>query len=331
MSFTIAVSGANSQSGKAVLELIEERNIPASKVIALAVNAQPGQEVSYGEDGVADLKDITGFDFAGVDFLINAGGTDMAKSFIPKARKAGTKCIDISSAFRMDMDVPLVVGDVNPETIKDSGLVAGPNCMVTGIAAALKPLHDLGKLSRVHIATYQSVSGVGKAAMDELFNQTRSIFMADPQKGTEFPKQIAFNVIPQIGKFLDDRTTEEELSVKAETKKILDTKLKVTATCVRVPVFVGHAAAVHIELEKEVSAIDALAKLRETRGVTVIDLENDELEYMTPEEVQGENDVYVSRVREDSAADNGLALWVVLDNVHRGLALNAVQILEAMV
>lgn len=330
MTKTIAIIGAKGLAGQSVLELIGERAVRCGQVYALALKTSGGEEVSYGDEGVLPLLDAANFDFSKANIVINAGGS-AAADYLMKARKAGARVIDMSSKFRLDMDTPLIVPEVNGEKIGDHGLISGPNCMVTGIAAALKPLDDLAGLVRVHAVTFQSVSGVGKPAMDELFNQTRSIFVGEMNKGTEFPKQIAFNVQPQIGQFMDDRGTEEEWSIKAETKKILGGKFKMTVTATRVPVFIGHAAALHVEFAKDISAVSALEALRKSRGVAVIDLENEELEYMTQAEVAGENDVYVSRVREDSSMENGLALWVVLDNIHRGLALNAVQILEKII
>lgn len=330
MAHKIAVIGATNQTGREVLTVIDERNVPVEKLYAVDINSQFGQEVSYGEDSVITVEKLESFDFSKVDVVINASGSAKAQDIASKAKAAGARLIDISSAYRMDPDTPLIVPDVNGSSIKDQSIIASPNCMVTGITAALKPLHDIAGINRIHAVTYQSVSGAGKDAMDELFNQTRAIFVADPIEPNLFPKQIAFNVIPQIGKFMDDRQTSEEFAIKAETKKILGTKIKVTATAVRVPIFVGHSAALHLDFDKEISALDALEALRQTRGITVIDLENEELEYMTPQEVQGEDDVYVSRIREDSGAENGLCLWISLDNIHRGLAVNAVQILELL-
>ncbi len=333
MGYKIAVVGATGNVGRELLNIIDERKIPVEKLHALASSRSVGREVSYGEDhNTLPVESLEHFDFSKVDFVLSSAGGEVAKEFAPKAAKAGAIVIDNSSAFRMDPNVPLVVPEVNAEALKThQGIIANPNCSTIQLMVALKPIHDKAKVKRVVVSTYQSVSGAGKAAMDELFNQTRSVFVAETMKGTEFPKQIAFNVIPQIDSFMDDRSTKEEWKMKAETMKILGKDVKLVATCVRVPVFIGHAVAAHIETENEISAIEAMELFRSTAGITLIDLENEELEYMTPQEIQGEDDVYISRVREDSTVDNGLAFWCVADNLRKGAALNAVQILERLI
>jgi aspartate-semialdehyde dehydrogenase len=257
----------------------------------------------------------------------------VSAEFAPKAAKAGAIVIDNTSHFRMDPDVPLVVPEVNPQALKDFGkknIIANPNCSTIQMVVALKPLHDLAVIKRVVVATYQSVSGAGKAAMDELFAQTRSIYMNQPDAPQQFPKQIAFNVIPQIDVFMDDGMTKEEWKMVAETKKILDPRIKISASCVRVPVFIGHAEMVNVEFEKEISAKDAKRALSKAPGITLIDLES-EMEYITPHEIVGEDAVFVSRLREDPTVENGLNFWCVTDYLRKGAALNAVQIAERMI
>ena len=327
----IAVVGATGNVGREILNILDERNIEHSAIHAVASQRSAGSEVSFGDTGVLKVQDLATFDFSQVDYVLSSAGGEAAKSFAPRAAKAGAIVIDNSSAFRMDPDVPLVVPEVNSDALKShKGIIANPNCSTIQLMVALKPLHVEAQINRVVVSTYQSVSGAGKDGMDELFNQTRSVFVAEDMAPHTFPKRIAFNAIPQIDSFMDDRSTKEEWKMKAETKKILDPKIKLVATCVRVPVFVGHAVAAHIEFEREISAIKAMDILRRSPGVTLIDLEHEELEYITPQECQGEDTVYVSRVREDSTVDSGLALWVVSDNLRKGAALNSVQILETL-
>lgn len=333
MGYKLAVVGATGNVGREVLNILHERNFPADEVYALASSRSVGREVSYGNK---DLKihDLANFDFSKVDIVLSSPGAKVSAEFAPRAAKAGAVVIDNTSHFRMDPDVPLVVPEVNPEALegfRKRNIIANPNCSTIQMVVALKPLHDIAKIKRVVVSTYQSVSGSGKAAMDELFNQTKSLYMNEDPKPTEYPKRIAFNVIPQIDKFMDDHMTKEEWKMVVETKKILDKNIKLCANCVRVPVFVGHSEMVNVEFENEISASQAIAAWREFEGVTVVDLDNEELEYVTPEEIQGEDNVFVSRVREDTSVENGLNFWCVADNLRKGAALNAVQIAEALV
>ena len=292
-----------------------------------------GKEVSYGEDKVLKVQDLANFDFKGTDIVLSSPGAKVSAEYSPKAAKAGAVVIDNTSHFRTDPDVPLVVPEVNPEAIAGftkKGIIANPNCSTIQMVTALKPLHDLAGIRRVVVATYQSVSGSGKESMEELFNQTRAIYVNDPIEKRKFTKQIAFNVIPHIDVFMDDGSTKEEWKMVVETKKILDPNIKVTATCVRVPVFIGHGEAVNIEFERPISAEKARKVLKEAPGITVIDHRRDE-GYVTPEECAGEDPVYVSRIREDPTVENGLSIWVVADNLRKGAALNTVQIAEVLV
>ncbi|HNQ92436.1 MAG TPA: aspartate-semialdehyde dehydrogenase [Alphaproteobacteria bacterium] len=332
MSYKVAVVGASGNVGREMLNILNERGFPVSEVHAVASSRSAGQEISFGDNDIK-IEDLAKFDFKGIDIVLSSPGAKISAEFAPKAAAAGAVVIDNTSHFRTDPDVPLVVPEVNPHAIADykkKGIIANPNCSTIQMVVTLKPLHDAAKIKRVVVSTYQSVSGGGKDAMDELFNQTRGVFMnatPDPQK---FKKQIAFNVIPQIDVFMDDRRTKEEWKMDVETKKILDPKIKVCANCVRVPVFIGHAEMVNVEFERELSALDAMALLQKTRGVTVIDLETD-MEFVTPVEIQGEDNVFVSRLRDDPTVDNGLNFWCVADNLRKGAALNAVQIAEVLV
>jgi aspartate-semialdehyde dehydrogenase len=331
MSHKIAIIGAANHVGRELLAVIEERRVGLDTLYAVELTAQPGQEVSYGEDSALPVVKLDGFDFSKVTVVINLAGLKVAKEIAMKVKAAGAVFIDGSSAFRMDPDVPLIVSDVNGKDVAThKGVIAMPHPAVVGLAAALAPLHAKAQINRIHATIMQSVSAVGQRAMDELFNQTRAIFMANPIENTEFPKQMAFNLIPQTAPFMDDRGTEDEFQIKGETKKILKGKMGITISSVRVPVFVGHSAMVHIDCDKEISAVEAIEALRQTRGIAVIELENEELEFMTPEEINGEDDVYVSRIREDSAGENGLCLWVCFDNIHKGVALNLVNVLEKL-
>jgi aspartate-semialdehyde dehydrogenase len=289
--------------------------------------------MSYGENRVLKVQDLALFDFKGTDIVLSSPGAKVSAEYGPKAAKAGAGVIDNTSHFRMDPDVPLVVPEVNPEAIvgfTKKGIIANPNCSTIQMVVALKPLHDLAGLKRVVVATYQSVSGAGKEAMDELFNQTRAIFVNDPVQPGKFTKQIAFNVIPHIDDFMDSGETKEEWKLMVETKKILDPKIKVTATCVRVPVFVGHGEAVNMEFERPVTVEEAREALNDAPGVVVVDHRKDE-GYVTPEECAGEDAVYVSRIRDDATVENGLSMWVVSDNLRKGAALNTVQIAEVLI
>jgi aspartate-semialdehyde dehydrogenase len=332
MGFKVAVVGATGNVGREMLTTLEERNFPADEVVALASSASVGKEVSYGEDDVLRVQALDNFDFKGIDIVLSSPGGKVSARFAPRAAKAGAVVIDNTSYWRMDPDVPLVVPEVNPQAIagyEKRGIIANPNCSTIQMVVALKPLHDLARIKRVVVATYQSVSGAGRAAMDELFGQTRAIYVNDPVKPEEFTKQISFNVIPHIDVFMDDGSTREEWKMAVETRKILDPDITVTATCVRVPVFIGHAEAVNVEFERPLSEDRARTALRDAPGVVVVDHRADE-GYVTPAEAAGEDAVYVSRIRRDPTVPHGLNLWVVADNLRKGAALNAVQIAEIL-
>ncbi|MEQ1489494.1 MAG: aspartate-semialdehyde dehydrogenase [Terricaulis sp.] len=331
MGLRVAVVGATGTVGREMLTILSERLFPADEVIALASRKSTGTEVSYG-DKTLKVKDLEQFDFTGVDLVLMSAGGSVSKEWSPKIGAMGAVVIDNSSAWRMDPRVPLIVPEVNPDAISGYdklNIIANPNCSTAQLVVALKPLHDKAKIKRVVVATYQSVSGAGREAMDELWNQTKKLYVGDEIVPEEFPKQIAFNVIPHGGDFMDDGYTTEEWKIEVETKKILDPKIKLTATSVRVPVFVGHSEAVNIEFENEISADEAREILREAPGVMVIDKHEDG-GYATPLDCVGEFATYVSRIREDHTIDNGLSLWVVSDNLRKGAALNAVQIAELM-
>ena len=331
MGLRVAVVGATGTVGREMLTILEERLFPADEVIALASRRSVGKEVSYG-DKTLKSKDLETFDFTGVDLVLMSAGGAVSKEWSPKIGAMGAVVIDNSSAWRMDPRVPLIVPEVNPDAIAGYdklNIIANPNCSTAQLVVALKPLHDRAKIKRVVVATYQSVSGAGREAMDELWNQTKKLYVGDEIVPEQFPKQIAFNVIPHGGDFMDDGYTTEEWKIEVETKKILDPKIKLTATCVRVPVFVGHSEAVNIEFENEITADDARDLLRESPGLMVIDSREDG-GYATPLDCVGEFATYVSRIREDHTVENGLSLWVVSDNLRKGAALNAVQIAELM-
>ena len=333
MGYRIVVAGATGNVGREVLAILAEREFPYDEIAAVASSRSQGDEIEIGDTGkTVKCQNIENFDWSGWDMAIFAIGSDATAIHAPKAAAAGCVVIDNSSLYRMDPDVPLIVPEVNPEAIDGyakRNIIANPNCSTAQMVVALKPLHDAATIKRVVVATYQSVSGAGKAGMDELWNQTRQIFVGDEKDVQKFTKQIAFNVIPHIDKFLDDGSTKEEWKMVAETKKILDPKIKVTATCVRVPVFVGHSEAINIEMEKELSAEDAQRLLREAPGVMLVDKREDG-GYITPVECVGDYATFVSRVRDDSTVDNGLSLWCVSDNLRKGAALNAVQIAELL-
>jgi aspartate-semialdehyde dehydrogenase len=333
MGFKVAVVGATGNVGREILTTLAEREFPADEVVALASSRSVGAQVSFGEDDVLDVQALDTFDFRGTDIVLSSPGSKVSAGFAPRAAKAGAVVIDNTSQFRMDPDVPLVVPEVNPQAIaqyEKRGIIANPNCSTIQMVVALKPLHDLAQIKRVVVATYQSVSGAGRAVMDELFSQTRSVYVADPIKPELLTKQIAFNVIPHIDVFMDDGSTKEEWKMAVETRKILDPDIAVTATCVRVPVFIGHAEAVNIEFERPISEAEARQALRDARGITVVDHRADE-GYVTPAEAAGEDAVYVSRIRRDPTVKHGLNLWVVADNLRKGAALNAVQIAEVLI
>jgi len=335
MGYRVVVVGATGNVGREMLNILAERAFPIDEIAAVASPRSTGSEIEFGETGqMLKVKNIEHFDFTGWDIALFAAGSGPTKTYAPKAASQGCVVIDNSSLYRMDPDVPLIVPEVNPDAIdgyKARNIIANPNCSTAQMVVALKPLHDVAKIRRVVVATYQSVSGAGKDGMDELFEQTRSIFMpaGEMRPPVKFTKQIAFNVIPHIDVFLDDGSTKEEWKMVAETKKILDPKIKVTATCVRVPVFVGHSEALNIEFENEISAEQAQDILREAPGVMLID-KRENGGYATPVECVGDYATFVSRVREDSTIDNGLNLWCVSDNLRKGAALNAVQIAELL-
>lgn len=331
MSLKLAVFGATGAVGKEILEILAERLFPAEEVFALASRKSMGVEVSYGEKTLT-CKDAETFDFSTVDLVLMSAGGDVSKSWAPKIAAAGAVVIDNSSAWRTDPDVPLIVPEVNPDAVDGfvaKKIIANPNCSTIQLMVALKPIHDRAGIKRVSCATYQSVSGAGQAAMDELWMQTKGIYVNDSVDPDAFTKQIAFNVIPHIDAFMEDGATKEEWKMVVETKKILDPAIKLFATCVRVPVFVGHSIAAHLELENELSADEARDLMRSSPGLLVVDKHDDE-GYVTPVESVGEFATFVSRVREDPTVENGLALWVVADNLRKGAALNAVQIAELL-
>ncbi len=332
MGFKVAVVGATGNVGREMLTTLFERKFPADDVVALASSASVGREVSFGEDDILKVQALDTFDFKGIDIVLSSPGGKVSAAFAPRAAKAGAVVIDNTSHWRMEPDVPLVVPEVNPEAIaqyQKRHIIANPNCSTIQMVVALKPLHDLAQIKRVVVATYQSVSGAGRAAMDELFNQTRAIFVNDPVKPEQLPKQIAFNVIPHIAEFMDDGSTKEEWKMVVETRKILDPDIAVSATCVRVPVFIGHAEAVNVEFARPITEDRARAALRAAPGVIVLDHRADE-GYVTPAEAAGEDAVYVSRIRRDPTVPHGLNLWIVSDNLRKGAALNAVQIAEIL-
>jgi len=333
MGYRVAVVGATGNVGREMLQTLAERSFPVDEVVALASQRSAGGDVSFGDDKVLKVQRLDQFNFKGIDIVLSSAGAKVSADFAPKAAAAGAIVIDNTSFFRMDPDVPLVVPEVNPQAIagyKKKNIIANPNCSTLQIVVALNPLHDAAKIKRVVVATYQSVSGGGKDAMDELFNQTRGIYVNQAVEKERFTKQIAFNCIPHIDVFMDDGYTKEEWKMSVETRKILDPKIKVTATCVRVPVFVSHAEAVNVEFERPLSADEARAILKSAPGIAVIDHRVDE-GYVTQVEAAGEDKVYVSRIREDATIENGLSLWVVADNLRKGAALNAVQIAEKLV
>lgn len=333
MGYRVAVVGATGNVGREMLAILAEREFPMDEVAAVASSRSVGMDVDIGDSGrKVKCKNLEHFDFTGWDIALFAVGSAATKEYAPKAAAAGCIVIDNSSLYRMDPDVPLIVPEVNPEAIDGytkRNIIANPNCSTAQLMVALKPLHDAAGIKRVVVSTYQSVSGAGKSGMDELFEQSRAIFVGDPVSTNTFTKQIAFNVIPHIDVFLDDGSTKEEWKMVVETKKILDPKIKLTATCVRVPVFVGHSESVNIEFEREISAEEAKDILREAPGCMLIDKHEDG-GYVTPVEAAGDSATYISRVREDPTIENGLNLWCVSDNLRKGAALNAVQIAELL-
>ena len=332
MGFKVAVVGATGNVGREMLDILAERQFPASEVVALASKRSLGTEVSFG-DKTLKCKVLDHYDFSDTDICLMSAGGDVSKEWSPKIAAQGCVVIDNSSAWRYDMDVPLIVPEVNADAIagfKKKNIIANPNCSTAQLVVALKPLHDAAKIKRVVVSTYQSVSGAGKEGMDELFGQTRAVFVSDPVEPKKFTKRIAFNLIPHIDVFMEDGFTKEEWKMMAETKKIIDPKIMLTATCVRVPVFISHSESVNIEFERPLSADEARKILREAPGVLVVD-KRENGGYITPHEAAGEDATYISRIREDATVENGLAFWCVSDNLRKGAALNAVQIAEALI
>jgi aspartate-semialdehyde dehydrogenase len=331
MSYVVAVAGATGNVGREMLNVLDERKFPIARLDVLASRRSQGRKVSFG-DQTLSIQALENYDFSQADIALFACGSGPAREYAPKAAAAGCVVIDNSSLFRMEPDVPLIVPEVNVEDLAgytQRNIVANPNCSTAQLLVALKPLHDAATIKRIVISTYQSVSGKGKEAMDELFSQTRAIFVNDPIVKEQFTKQIAFNVIPHCDDFVEDGYTKEETKLVNETKKMLDDKIAVTATCVRVPVFVGHSEAVNIEFEKPLSDTQARNILREAPGVLVIDKREDE-GYITPVECVGDYATFISRIRPDRTVENGLNIWVVSDNLRKGAALNAVQIAEEL-
>ncbi len=332
MGYRVAVVGATGNVGREMLDILDERGFPADEVIAVASRRSQGTEVSFG-DRTLKVQALENVDFSRIDIALMSAGGAVSKEWSPKIAAAGAVVIDNSSQWRMDPDVPLIVPEVNADAIvgfRKKGIIANPNCSTAQLVVALKPIHERAGIRRAVVSTYQSVSGAGKDAMDELFEQTRAVFVSDPVEAKKFPKRIAFNLIPHIDVFMDDGFTKEEWKMTAETKKILDPKIKLTATCVRVPVFVSHSESVNLELENPLSADEAREILREAPGCLVID-KREPGGYITPLEATGEDATYISRLRDDPTVENGLAMWIVSDNLRKGAALNAVQIAEVLV
>ena len=332
MGYKVAVVGATGNVGREMLGILAERAFPADEIVAIASRRSHGVEVSCGERTLK-VKALEHFDFSDVDICLMSAGSAVSKEWSPRIAAKGAVVIDNSSCWRLDADVPLVVPEVNADAVagfRKKGIIANPNCSTAELVVALKPLHDRARIKRVVVSTYQSVSGAGREAMDELFAQTRAVYVTDPIEPKKFPKRIAFNVIPQIDVFMDDGFTREEWKLVAETKKILDPKIKLVATCVRVPVFIGHSEAVSIEFEAPISADEAREVLRNAPGCLVVD-KREAGGYVTPYESAGEDATYISRIREDPTVDSGLVLWIVSDNLRKGAALNAVQIAECLI
>ena len=333
MGYRVAVVGATGAVGREMLKTLAERRFPVDEVAALASGRSTGQQVSFGEKKVLTVRNLETFDFRGWDIALFSPGAAVSAVHAPRAAAAGCVVIDNTSHFRMEPDIPLVVPEVNPEALRNFGkrnIIANPNCSTIQMVVALKPLHDQFRIRRVVVATYQSVSGAGKEGMDELFNHTKSSFVYETSPPQQFTKEIAFNCIPHIDKFLDDGSTKEEWKMVVETKKILDPNIAVHATCVRVPVFIGHGEAVNVEFEQSITAGEARACLRDAPGVEVVDVREDG-GYVTPLESAGEDAVFVSRIRKDPTVPHGLSFWCVSDNLRKGAALNAVQIAETLI
>ncbi len=332
MGYKVAVVGATGNVGREMLSVLAEREFPADEVVALASRRSMGVEVSYGEKTLK-VKSLDQYDFSDVDICLMSAGSPVSKEWSPKIAAKGAVVIDNSSCWRYDADVPLIVPEVNADAVvgfRKKGIIANPNCSTAQLVVALKPLHDKAKIRRVVVATYQSVSGAGKDGMDELFSQTKAVFTLEEIQTKKFPKRIAFNLIPQIDAFMEDGFTKEEWKMMVETKKILDPKIKLVATCVRVPVFIGHSEAVNVEFEQPISADEAREILRNAPGCLVID-KQEPGGYVTPYEAAGEDSTYISRIRTDPTVEHGLMLWIVADNLRKGAALNAVQIAESLI
>lgn len=333
MKYKVAVVGATGNVGREILKTLSERKFPVSQVVALASRNSVGKEVSFGDTEILKVQALEDYDFKGTDIGLFSPGSAVSKIHAPRAAAAGCVVIDNTSQFRMDKDIPLVVPEVNADALKDfrkTNIIANPNCSTIQMVVALKPLHDVSKIKRVVVATYQSVSGAGKEGMDELYDQTKALYIHDHKHPHKFTKRIAFNVIPHIDVFMEDGFTKEEWKMKVETQKILDPSIEVCATCVRVPVFVGHSEAVNIEFEKPMSPEEARELLEDAPGVVLMD-EQKNGGYATPVECAGEDGTYISRIRRDPTVKNGLAMWVVSDNLRKGAALNAVQIAETLI
>ena len=337
MGYKVAVVGATGAVGREMLQTLSERKFPADEVFALASEKSAGKEISYGEDGVIKVTSLDKFDFSSADIALFSAGGELSKAYAPRAGQEGCLVIDNSSAFRMDPNVPLIVPEVNPDTLKQAkpenkgkNIIANPNCSTAQLVVALKPIHDVFTIKRVVVSTYQATSGAGSLGMEELFNQTKGIFVNDTVTPEVFTKQIAFNAIPHIDVFMDDGFTKEEWKMQVETAKILDPNIKLVAHCVRIPVFIGHSEAVFIETKKSFEEKQIRELLRNARGLAVIDMRSDE-GYVTPVECAGDDLVFVSRIRKDITVENGLVFWCVSDNLRKGAALNSVQIAELAV
>ncbi|MBL0318486.1 MAG: aspartate-semialdehyde dehydrogenase [Alphaproteobacteria bacterium] len=331
--YKIAIAGATGNVGRECLEILHERQFPVTEIVALASKSSAGKEVSFGEGTKLRVQALDDYDFKGTDIALFSPGSKVSAIHAPRAAEAGCIVIDNTSQFRMDADIPLIVPEVNPQALvqyKQRMIIANPNCSTIQMLVALKPLHDFATIKRIVVSTYQSVSGAGKAAMDELYSQTKAKYMFEEKEPQVFTKRIAFNVIPHIDSFLDDGSTKEEIKMVKETQKILDPSILVSSTCVRVPVFVGHSESVNVEFEKPISPEKARELLNKAPGVTVID-RHENGGYATPAEIVREDDVFVSRIRKDPTLPHGLNLWVVGDNIRKGAALNAVQIAEMLI
>ncbi len=329
--YNIAVIGATGNVGREVLSILDERNFPIDNIYAVASSASLGKEVSFGDQRILKITTIDNIDFKNIDIAFFAAGSKVSKEYGQKVADAGCIVIDKAAHFRMNPKVPLIVPEVNPEALEGhKNIIASPNCSVIPLMVALKPLHDAAQIKRIVVSTYQSVSGKGKKAMDELFNQTKGMLMYQETTASEFPKRIAFNVMPHIDEFMPSGLTKEEWKMEVETKKILGEEVNITSTCVRVPVFVGHSAAVNVEFEENITAAQAKKILQSAQGVEVMDKQQD-AGYATPIDVVRDDSVFISRIRKDSSIDSGLSMWIVTDNLRKGAALNAVQIAELLI